>query len=55
MIRGAGVDTNLFKATEEPELPVRLTLVARMLWDKGVGEFVDAVRILRNKKMMILK
>ena len=51
LIRGAGVDTNLFKATEEPELPVRLTLVARMLWDKGVGEFVDAVRILRNKKI----
>ena len=51
LIRGAGVDINLFKATEEPELPVRLTLVSRMLWDKGVGEFVDAVRILRIKKI----
>ena len=51
LMKGSGVDTNLFKVTEEPKLPVRLTLVSRMLWDKGVGEFVDAVRKLKNKDL----
>lgn len=40
LIRGSGVDTNLFAPTREPEGPPLVLLPARMLWDKGVGEFV---------------
>ena len=38
LIRGAGVDTNKFKYFEEPELPVKVTCVSRMLWDKGIKD-----------------
>ncbi len=33
---------------EQPE-PVLVVLPARMLWDKGVGEFVEAARILKEQ------
>lgn len=48
MIRGAGVDLSLFEDTPEPVAPpVVVTLAARLLFDKGVQEFVDAARLLR--------
>lgn len=46
LIRGAGVDTVLFAPTPTPPQPVTAVLAARMLWDKGVGEFVEAARLL---------
>lgn len=47
LIRGSGVDTAAFAASDEPPgVPVVL-LPARLLWDKGVGEFVEAARQLR--------
>ena len=46
LIRGAGVDTRVFCPAPPPPGPVCIVLVARMLWDKGVGEFVEAARIL---------
>ena len=50
MIRGAGVDLQAFHP--EPEeargIPV-IVLGARMLWHKGIGEFVEAARILRKQ------
>ena len=53
LIRGSGVDLERFAPTPEPELeagepPVAL-LVARMLWDKGVGELAAASRLLRAR------
>ncbi|SPE20753.1 Glycosyl transferase, group 1 family protein (fragment) [Burkholderiales bacterium] len=33
--------------TPEPDGPPIVVLPARMLWDKGVGEFVESARILR--------
>lgn len=47
MIRGAGVDLEEFEVTPEPDGRPVVALPARMLWDKGVGEFVDAARKLR--------
>lgn len=35
--------------TDKPGCPVRFLLIARMLWDKGVGEFVEAARILERR------
>ncbi len=47
LIRGSGVDTELFKPTFEPAYPIVVSLVARMLWHKGVGEFVEAARVIK--------
>lgn len=49
LIRGAGVDTTYFSPRAElPGTPL-VVLPARMLRDKGVGEFVEAARILRGQ------
>ena len=49
LIRGAGVDTSLYVPSPEPEGEHLVVLPARMLWDKGVGEFVDAARQLGQR------
>lgn len=49
LIRGAGVDVRRITMTPEPPGPPRVLLVARMLWDKGIGEFVDAARLLHSR------
>jgi glycosyltransferase involved in cell wall biosynthesis len=46
LIRGAGVDTTSFHPVPEPSGSVCIVLATRMLWDKGVGEFVEAARLL---------
>ena len=46
LIRGAGVNVGFFHPVMPPPEPVCIVLVARMLWDKGVGEFVEAARCL---------
>jgi len=46
LIPGVGVDTRRFLPTPEPMGNPVVLLAARMLWDKGVGEFVDAARSL---------
>ncbi len=49
MIRGSGVDLNLYEVTPEATgLPVVL-LPARLLVDKGIFEFVQAATLLRAK------
>ena len=47
LVRGAGVDTRWFRPQPEPEGPVRVTMISRLLWDKGVREFVDAAALVR--------
>lgn len=49
LIRGAGVDLQRIPLTPEPPGPPRVLLVARMLWDKGIGELVEAARLLRGQ------
>jgi glycosyltransferase involved in cell wall biosynthesis len=49
IIRGSGVDTASFAPTPEPGGPIIASCVSRMLWDKGIGELVEAARILRQK------
>lgn len=50
LIRGSGVDTLRFRPYPEPEgLTVMVTLVARMLRDKGILEFVEACGLLRQR------
>ena len=47
LIRGSGIDLNDFPCTAEPAEPVAFVLVARMLSDKGIREFVAAARSVR--------
>ena len=50
LIRGAGVDLQAYRAVPEPPAPpVVVTMVARLLRDKGVQEFVQAARLLRER------
>ena len=48
LIKGAGVDTDMFMPTPEPSGPIIVSLVARMLRDKGVVEFVEAARLVNK-------
>lgn len=52
LIRGAGVNPALFMREDRgQDVPV-IVLAARMLWDKGVGEFVEAARLLRREGLL---
>lgn len=47
---GSGIDLKQFRPEPLPNKPpFRFLLVARILWDKGVGEFVEAARILKQR------
>jgi glycosyltransferase involved in cell wall biosynthesis len=49
LIRGSGVNVNRFRPAPEPAgVPVVL-MASRMLWIKGVQQFVEAAQILREK------
>lgn len=49
MIKSSGVDLERFRHREEtPGVPV-VMLASRMLWDKGVGIFVEVARILTKQ------
>lgn len=54
LIRGAGVeiDKELIKNKKKNDIPT-VALVARMLEDKGIYEFVEAAKILKNKKIKV--
>ncbi|WP_335921488.1 glycosyltransferase family 4 protein [Shewanella chilikensis] len=47
LIRGSGVDLTRFKVVPEPKNEFIVMLVARLLIDKGVVEFVEAAKILK--------
>lgn len=51
VIPGSGIDTSFFAPIKEDlqERPFIFLLIARMLWDKGIGEFVEASTILKDK------
>jgi glycosyltransferase involved in cell wall biosynthesis len=55
VILGSGVDTRRFSPQNgdahvpAPVRPLRVVLAARLLWEKGVGEFVEAARLLRRE------
>lgn len=52
IIPGSGVDCSRFKVSRrnrKPGEPLRVLLAARMLWDKGLAEFVEAARYLKRQ------
>jgi glycosyltransferase involved in cell wall biosynthesis len=48
LIRGTGVNLDVFRPTAEPDGPKIVVLIARMLRDKGVFEFVESARIIKR-------
>jgi glycosyltransferase involved in cell wall biosynthesis len=50
-IPGSGVDIHKFVPSKNDNAKDKFIfmLVARLLWDKGIGEFVEAARLLREK------
>ena len=50
MVRGNGVDLERFAPTQEPAGPVRVSLVARLIREKGIDEFVAAARTIRRQR-----
>ncbi len=54
LVPGAGVDTERFYPQPEPAgMPV-VMFASRLLWDKGVAEFVEAARRLRGRARFVL-
>ena len=49
IVRGSGVDVKKFIPAEESTGVPIVMLASRMLWDKGVGEFVEAAKILEQE------
>lgn len=57
LIPGSGVDCIRFAPgpdrAQDPRRPLRVLLAARLLWDKGLAEFVEAARRLRQEDRSI--
>ena len=50
LLPGSGIDLARFRPSEQTrQQPFTFLLVGRLLWDKGVGEFVAAARAVREK------
>ncbi|CAJ1800456.1 N,N'-diacetylbacillosaminyl-diphospho-undecaprenol alpha-1,3-N-acetylgalactosaminyltransferase [Aeromonas hydrophila] len=51
LLHGEGVDLAHFspRAQLAPDGKLRFLLIARMLWDKGVGEYVESAKIVRQQ------
>lgn len=48
IILGTGIDTEKFIPVPPPNSMPLTILPSRMIWDKGVGEFVEAARMIRE-------
>ena len=48
LIRGSGVSLERFSPTPEPAGIPLVVLPARMIWEKGIGDFVEAGRLVRE-------
>ena len=51
LLPGSGVDLAFFAPSDAPRAPgpFRFLFIGRLLWDKGVREFIDAARLVRRQ------
>lgn len=49
VVDGCGVDVEHYKPAPLPSSPMRFLMIARVIADKGVREFVEAARIVRSR------
>jgi len=50
---GSGINLNKFSQTSMPidNTSVKFLLISRMLWEKGVGEYVEAAKLLKSRSV----
>ena len=51
LIRGSGADLALYPFCDEPDGVPVISFAARLLLDKGVGEFVEASKVLKKRNV----
>ncbi|MCG0275505.1 MAG: glycosyltransferase family 4 protein [Thermosediminibacteraceae bacterium] len=49
LINGSGVNLDRFYYICPPIKPLSFLLIARLIWDKGIGVYVEAARILKSR------
>jgi len=49
LVRGSGVNLKEFQPVDPPDNGALVVLPARLIWEKGVGEFVAAARLVRAR------
>ena len=50
LLAGSGINLDYFTPiVREPSNTLSFVLIARLLWDKGIGEYVEAARIVKAK------
>ncbi len=54
IIRGSGVNLNVFRSKPEPDGVVVVTMASRILKDKGVTEYLDAAKILAVRGVKVV-
>ena len=48
LIPGSGIDTKYYKVTKYPDNKIiNFLLISRILWNKGIKEYVEAARFLK--------
>ena len=50
LVQGVGVDVWTFRPRPAPAGPIRVAMVSRLLWDKGVREFIRAAALVREAR-----
>jgi glycosyltransferase involved in cell wall biosynthesis len=51
IIPGSGVNLTRFQPRDEPPEPPLILMATRMLWDKGVGDLIEAVRRMQAHRI----
>lgn len=50
LLPGEGVNTAFYKPTVEPSAPpFKLLLIARVIWDKGIKEYIEASKLINEQ------
>lgn len=49
LVNGSGVNIERFSFTPLPDGPVTFLLIARLIWDKGIKEFMEAARMIKDR------
>lgn len=51
LLHGEGVNVSHFSpiSSSSANNPTTFLLIARMLWDKGIGEYIEAARVIKSK------
>ncbi|MBP2639389.1 MAG: glycosyltransferase, Cap1E-like family [Firmicutes bacterium] len=49
IVNGSGVDIDKYVSAVDPPQPLSFLLIGRLVWAKGIGEFVEAARLLKKR------